>query len=65
MFESYLSSFTESIIFDHYLSCGGWLNFQFSKRENIRAGPLNYLHEADQGHASSLNQSLKLLSSLG
>ena len=27
---------TESINFDHNLWCGGWLNFEFSKRENIR-----------------------------
>ena len=29
----FLSSDTESINFDHHLRCGGWLNFEFSKRE--------------------------------
>ena len=29
----FLSSFTESINFDHHLRCGGWLTFEFSKRE--------------------------------
>ena len=26
--------------FDHHLRCVGWLNFEFSKKENIRDGPL-------------------------
>ena len=25
--------------FDHHLRCVGWINFEFSKRENIRDGP--------------------------
>ena len=29
----FLSIDTESINFDHHLRCGGWLNFEFSKRE--------------------------------
>ena len=29
----FLSINTESINFDQYLRCGGWLNFEFSKRE--------------------------------
>ena len=29
----FLSTGTESINFDHHLRCGGWLNFEFSKRE--------------------------------
>ena len=39
----FLSIVTESINFDHHLSCGGWLNFEFSYRENIRDGPLKLL----------------------
>ena len=31
---SFLSLDTESINFDHHLRCGGWLNFEFSKRED-------------------------------
>ena len=35
--EGFISSFfsidTESVNFDHHLRCGGWLNFEFSKRE--------------------------------
>ena len=29
----FLSNDTESINIDHHLRCGGWLNFEFSKRE--------------------------------
>ena len=28
----FLSNDTESINFDYHLRCGGWLNFEFSKR---------------------------------
>ena len=27
---------------DHHLRYGEWLNLEFSKRENIQDGPLNY-----------------------
>ena len=36
----YLSLYTDSIIFYHHLRCGGWLNLEFSNRENIQDGPL-------------------------
>ena len=29
----FLSTGTESININHHLRCGGWLNFEFSKRE--------------------------------
>ena len=29
----FISNNTESINVDHHLRCGGWLNFEFSKRE--------------------------------
>ena len=64
----FLSIDTESIIFDHHLRPGGWLNFEFSERE-IDSGRAikNYLQEAEQRHAKThtsehyLNLSLKLL----
>ena len=33
------------------IRCGGWLTFEFSKRDTIRDGTLNFLHEAEQRHA--------------
>ena len=33
MLSFFLSNGTESINSDHHLRCGGWLNFEFSKRE--------------------------------
>ena len=36
----FLSIDNESIIFDHHLRCGGWLNLNLAKGKNIRDGPL-------------------------
>ena len=41
---NFLSIDTESINFDHHLRCGGWLNFEFSKRENIRDGSNMFIY---------------------
>ena len=35
----YLSSLSRSFS-DYHLRCDGWLNLEFSKRENIQDGPL-------------------------
>ena len=50
---SFFSIVTESINFDHYLRCGGWLNFELKKGKNFRDGPLNYLQDAEQRHAKT------------
>ena len=41
-------------ITDHHLRCGGWLNFEFSKRgKTFGMGHYNYLQEAKQRHAKT------------
>ena len=50
---SFLSIDTVLINFDNHLRCGGWLKFEFSKRETFGMGHLNYLQEAEQRHAKT------------
>ena len=49
----HISHDTESISSDHHLRCDGWLNLEFSKRENIWDGLLNYSQEAEQRHVKT------------
>ena len=35
---------TESINLDHHLMCGGWLNFEFSKKSPFRAVPVRFFN---------------------